>query len=108
MITIPLGQCVFALDLANQYAETRFADGTTVPACPHDTDDYRETARQLGYGADTWAMCWQHEMFHTVLAIAAGLPYSPTLWAVAHGEQGSVDEEAAVLEFQREMMALAA
>lgn len=91
------------------YLETAFPDGTKVPAAPQDTDDYRATAFRLGYGTDTWAMCREHELAHTELAELLGLPYSPTLWAVAHGEKRAIigapgemqAEEDLVLAYQR-------
>jgi hypothetical protein len=30
-------------------------------------------------------MCFEHETLHTFLSVKLGKPYSPTLWAVAHG-----------------------
>jgi hypothetical protein len=92
-----------------RYLETLFEDGTKVPACPQDNDKYRSQARQLGYGDDTWRMCKDHEMAHTVVCQAFGLPYSPTLWAVAHGHAQMIPgkpgwmtaEEDLVLAYQR-------
>lgn len=86
-----------------RYLETLFEDGTKVGAAPQDTDDYRATAERLGYGADTWSMCREHEIAHTFVTQALGLPYSPTLWAVAHGHHNGEmwAEEELVLAYQR-------
>lgn len=85
MRTIAFGACDVRIFDEDHFLETVFHDGTRVPASPEDTDQYRATARRLGYGIDTWALCRDHELSHTQLAELLGLPYSPTLWAVAHG-----------------------
>jgi hypothetical protein len=90
------------------YLETVFPDGTRVPAAPQDTDQYRATAAALGYGDDIWRLCREHEIAHTTLMQSLGLRYSPTLWAVAHGERGKIPnspgemaaEEKLVLAYQ--------
>ena len=81
---------------------TRLPDGAELHACPHDTDEYRATAKRLGYGDDTLLQCQKHEMGHTVLSVLAGLEHSPTLWHVAHGStfEHWREEEAAVFAFQ--------
>lgn len=106
MIDIPLGSVVFRMWRAD-YVETLFRDGSTVPAAPQSDGPYRERAELLGYGKDTAAMMREHELLHTVLAQAAGLPHSPTLWAVAHPNDPSNpplhelhEEEARVLHAQ--------
>jgi hypothetical protein len=88
------------------YLETAFlCCGAKVPAAPQDTDAYRQTARACGYGDDTAALSRDHELAHTILAEARGLPWSPTLYSVAHGHPlplGYVpEEEETVLSFQR-------
>ena len=96
---------------SRQYAETVFRDGARCAAVPHDTEDYRQRARDLGYGDDTWAMCWQHELGHSLLAAVQQRVVSLTLFAVAHGTIDSLDpalvaeEEAAVLDWQRKLNA---
>lgn len=90
---------------AAQTCRTQFADGASVTAAPEDTDSYRATARTLGYGADTWSQCWQHEVLHTWLACRIGLRYSPTLRLVALGRNGGqadmqANEENLVLGLQ--------
>lgn len=90
------------------YLETRWSDGTTVPASPKGDIEQAFTAVDLGYGPDVWRMCREHEFCHHILAEAIGLPRSATLWAVAHpndpdnislAEQHA--EEAMILAFQR-------
>lgn len=87
-----------------RYLETRFSDGTTVPAAPEPTESYRQTARRCGYGEDVWGLTLAHEISHTLLATWRGLPASPVLWAQAHEERLPVGEtpkeEATVLAFQ--------
>lgn len=93
----------------DHYLETVMRDGTSVPAAPQDTDEYRATAAALGYGDDTWRLCREHEVAHTTLLQSLGLHYSPTLWAVAHGAHGTIPdspgemgaEEDLVLAYQR-------
>jgi hypothetical protein len=63
-----------------------FPDGSLTRAYPRDTPEYREIARNLGFGEDTARMNRTHDPAHCVLAEARGLPYPPVLWAVAHGE----------------------
>lgn len=67
-----------------RHIRTTFSDGTNVPASPQDTDGYRKTARECGYGGDDpcWDLCRDHELAHTHLA---GREVSLTLWLVAHG-----------------------
>lgn len=103
--TYKIGEAFLYVDHETRYARTTFADGTFVEARPQDDAAYRLTARELGYGEDTWSLCWQHEAAHSWLCERVGLPWSPTLFAVAHGEtfERASAEEAAVLEFQREL-----
>lgn len=89
------------------YTETCYHDGTRVPAIPQDSDEYRGMAAEFGYGADTAALSREHEILHTFLAEALGYGTSPTLWAVAHDQEGGVaphweqlEEEGWTLAFQ--------
>lgn len=100
-------QCEVQVHLDRDYTVTLFHDGTRVPAAPHAEGEQFQTARRLGYGADVAAMCREHELLHTWLCERFHLPYSPTLWAVAHGQgEGCIpvkaqhEEEALVLAFQ--------
>ncbi len=95
------------VNVAPGWTETAFHDGTTVEARPEAGDRYDALAAELGYGTDGAAMSREHELLHTFLAEALGYGSSPTLWAVAHGQQGAVaqrweqeEEEAWVLAFQ--------
>ena len=97
-----LGECEVLI--SPQYVETRFPDGTFVPAVAEANAGYEQTARSLGYGADTARMNREHDALHTWLASKLGLLHSPVLWAVAHGtlEQGDFGaEERLVMDFQR-------
>jgi hypothetical protein len=107
-ISLTLGETT--VDLYRKGVDTVFRDGTDVWAQPRDDDEYRATAERLGYGSDTLRMCQDHELAHTVLAVLAGQPYSPTLWGVAHGHHWPYyhDEEAAVLAFQAYCLRLGA
>lgn len=113
MIVYRIGEASIHVDDGRCWLETVFFDGSRVPACPEDTDEYRATALRLGYGADTWSMCRDHELGHSWLAVSRGvgefaarLDYSPTLWAVAHGGVfwDAVREEKVVLEWQRQLV----
>ena len=87
--------------------ETIYPDGTLVPAAPADTESYRGMALSLGYRGNAAACCREHELLHTFLAEAQGLPYSIVLWALAHGTEEAIplwqreNEESVVLNFQR-------
>ncbi|GAC1495954.1 MAG: hypothetical protein NVS1B6_00600 [Steroidobacteraceae bacterium] len=87
-----------------QYLETVFPDGATVPAAPQDTDEYRATAEDLGYGADTMRLCLEHEVLHTAIAELRGESFSQVLRDVADGKAGEAshgEEETRVLNFQK-------
>jgi hypothetical protein len=105
--SIQLKTCRFDFDHSRGYCQTVFPDGKFVPAVPHDTDEYRATAAELGYGAHTIQMCFDHELIHTLLAEAGGLDYSPVLRHVADeensdlSERESGEEEAHVMAFQK-------
>lgn len=114
-VTLHIGRVVIRVWNDQHYLESIFEDGTKVPAAPEDTDEYRNQARDLGYGDDTWTCCCDHECEHHWLAFeghhdAHGQPgwTSPTLWLVAHhrpitGRLAELVrwEETRVLEAQR-------
>jgi hypothetical protein len=82
--------------------------GDVVHGAPHDTDAYRATARQLGYGDDTLGMCRDHDPLHALLAGWLGLKVSyGMLDAAGRLDPGDAEkaaaEEAAVLAVQRFM-----
>lgn len=105
-VTIRFPGCTILIWNEGTYTETVFPDGTKCPALPHRTPEQAHTAAELGYGDDVDAMCREHEVLHTLLALARGLPHSPTLWDVAHGPPDPApdyhyEEEAEVLALQR-------
>jgi hypothetical protein len=106
MQIIQLRACQFEFDHAKGYCCTTFSDGARVPAVPHDTDEYRQRAFDLGYGDNTTQMCFDHELLHTLIAEARGDSFSRVLRHVAVGcseitEQEIGEEEARVMEFQK-------
>ncbi|MFW6079074.1 MAG: hypothetical protein ACODAE_05595 [Gemmatimonadota bacterium] len=105
-VTIRFPGCTILFWNGGTYTETVFPDGTKCCALPEGTPEQAETAEELGYGDDVHAMCREHEALHTLLALARGLPHSPTLWDVAHGPPDPApdhhyEEEADVLALQR-------
>lgn len=68
--------------------------GAIVPGEPHDTDEYRGTAERLGYGADTLAMCRDHDPMHALLADWLGL----TSYSLRQAAGEPVDPRLAALE----------
>jgi len=100
--------CEVAVDEAQRYVETRFADGAIVGSTPNHDDWTMHIAAQLGYGRDSWTMSKDHEIAHTWMAHVRGDRWSSTMWRLAHpraadavGDSEVAEEEAAVLEFQR-------
>jgi hypothetical protein len=85
------------------FTTTVYPDGKHVVACAEDTDAYRQTALEHGYGEDVDKLSREHEVCHALLAAWLGLPHSPALRAVALGrpQDGDWREEAAVLAVQR-------
>ena len=101
-------RCAVLVDVQGRYVETRFPDGTKVGSTPNRDPHTLDTARELGYGDDTFAMSCDHEVAHTWLAHLDGRPWSPTMWRLAHpdGEELPDDDEVAeeeqrVLDFQK-------
>lgn len=98
------------------YSEALLLDGTKVPAMAKPEDiAQRDMAMMLGY-CRRWpaiedavrAMCWEHEVMHTLLARARGRACSLVLYDVAHHrklthqlEAEHHQEEAEVLALQR-------
>jgi hypothetical protein len=102
--------CTVIIDEERHYVETRFPDGGAAGSTPNDDPHTLDVAAEMGYGTDTWTMSRDHELTHTWLAHVDGLDYSPTMWRIAHPDmEGSIgdvevsEEEAIVLEFQRQM-----
>ena len=106
-VTYEMRSCYVRYYPATRFTDTIYPDGTHVPASPEDSAYYRDMAQRLGYGADVAACCREHEILHTFLAEAQGLPYSPLLWAIAHQQEEDIplwqreSEEAVIIEFQR-------
>ena len=101
-------RCQVIVDEDARYVESRMEDGAKVGATANTDEWSLATAAELGYGEDTWLMSRDHELSHTWLAHLAGLPWSPTMWRLAHPDSSDVaddvavaEEEARVLEFQR-------
>lgn len=70
------------------WTTTHFADGTFVTARHDDVQGLGQVrrARRLGY-ASAEAMNREHDITHALLPLWLGQPYSPTLYAQAHGAQ---------------------
>lgn len=108
---LELGNCRIVIDEKRQLITTIFEDGVELVAAPNYGHDDIALAHKLGYNGDTWSMSRDHELLHTILAVAAGLSFSPVLWTVAHPDEQpprmTADEmrfeEGRVLEAQRVM-----
>lgn len=97
----PIGTCSVRVDGTSTCVT--LPDGSEVHGEPHDTDEYRQTARRLGYGDDVGQLNVEHESCHAVLSHWLGLSESPVMRAVADGaEFGELHalEEAAVMAVQ--------
>jgi hypothetical protein len=105
VLTVQFAHCTFRL--TPQGCETVFEDGAICPATFVDDEQARASAADLGY-TDVRLMHLHHELAHTLIAEACGLPYSLTLRNVVvpgtalHYER--VSEEALVFSFQRWLM----
>lgn len=98
--------CRVDVDDEHRLVRTTFDDGAELVAAPQLDPESIARARALGYtGSDedaVWAMTRDHDLLHTVLADAHGLPNSPTLHAVAHGHdvhplQADIEERSILL-----------
>lgn len=91
------------------WTTTSYADGSFLIARHDDVAGLGQevTRRELGY-ASVDEMNVQHDPSHSFLAGCLGLPYSPTLYARAHGEDHPLAalEEGAVRELTRFAVAL--
>jgi len=89
-----------------------WSDGTFVSGAPENTDAYRKTAFDHGYGDDTLALCREHELLHLALCHWLGIP-SPVMEAMRNapaempGAEIRALEETAVLAVQRFARAMA-
>lgn len=73
---------------------------------PHDTDEYRLTAQELGYDDNTLSMCQDHDPLHVALCRWLGLSVSFSMLSAVgklHDDQEylAIAEEAAVIAVQR-------
>ena len=89
--TIRLAFCTVLL--YDGWAWTAFPDGSGYGAFPHDTDDYRDLAQRLGYGGDTMAYCWEHEVCHSFDVDWPALRRD-ALWLLDHAADPLRDPEA--------------
>lgn len=94
------------------YLETVWPDGRVCPALFVDDAQARAHAAEWGYGDDVQRMHLEHELTHTLLAQANGLPWSPVLYHVAGGPHvptpTRAEEEGRVVAVQRISNQLAA
>jgi len=98
--TTTLGQTTVVV--TRNTTTTYFADSTALTAVHDEQPGQAERAAQLGY-ATAEDMNREHDLAHSLLAHWLGLDYSPTLFAVAHGQTSPLweAEESAVLAIQR-------
>lgn len=78
------------------WVSTTFPDGTGVHASPTWAAEDYGRAQALGYGdgdAAVVAMTRDHDVLHSVLAVARGRAHSGVLWCVAHGEPAPPDAD---------------
>lgn len=107
--TLIFGDVVVTLH--DQGAVIAWPDGTSVSGAPEDTDDYRRTAEECGYGSDTLSLCREHELLHVALGHWLGVA-SPVMEALRRQPEATAGaeirrlEEAAVLSIQRFIRAM--
>jgi hypothetical protein len=86
-------------------AVTRFADGASFGAVPHETAHYHVIAHRCGYGDDLLAYCREHEACHLIVEEWLHDRPSRILWGLAHGvplpPHESAYEEMAAQALQR-------
>lgn len=85
--------------------ETRFHDGTSIGAHPHDEPDYHLVSADCGNPGDILGFCRDHDAIHSLVAEwFFGAP-SRILWELAHDRSASpsiaVQEEALVQTCRR-------
>ncbi len=99
MTPIHLGSTT--VEIHRGYTVTRFADGAEEHALHGEQPGRAETARGLGY-PHAEAMNADHDLAHSIVCHVLGMPWSPTLRAVADGKTHPLwqREEAAALAFQ--------
>lgn len=92
------------LEYTRQGALTRFDDGSSYGALPHDEPHYHAVAHRLGYAGDILTYAQEHELAHHLVAEAFG-GASHVIWALAHDEEPdpyeAACEEALAMTLQR-------
>lgn len=92
------------LEYTAEGAITRFPDGSSYGALPHDEHHYHMVAHRLGYAGDILKYAQEHELAHHLIAEEFGC-HSPVIWALAHGETPprmiAAAEEALAMTLQR-------
>lgn len=93
------------ISVSDQGVVIDFAGGDQVLGEPEDTEGYRDTAQRYGYGADTLALCIDHEIMHIAIGQWLGVE-SPTMNAIRGKRMGENFilrslEESAVLALQQ-------
>ena len=86
--TLVLGKTVVEVWDGN-CVRTTLPDGAVIMAAPQDSDDYRRRAWDHGYQHDTFALCAEHEVGHSLLAYLLGLPESPALRAAVTAQEAT-------------------
>lgn len=93
-----------SIEYTPEGAITRYPDGSSYGALPHDEPHYHALAHRVGYGGDILAYCREHELAHHLIA-EEFCSHSPVIWALAHGESPprmiAAAEEALVMTLQR-------
>lgn len=84
---------------------SRYSDGTSYGAHPHNTPHYHVIAHRCGYGDNILAYAREHEVCHHIAAEWVGGHVSEVIWPLAHGYEpdlaDAVFEEAMAMTIQR-------
>lgn len=82
------GGVLYEVDDEQFHVATTFPDGKVATGVAQFEDEDEARARGLGYEGTRPDVCWSmhrdHDLLHTIVAQAAGWPYSMVLWASAH------------------------
>jgi hypothetical protein len=82
------------LEFTPEGCVTRFPDGTSYGAVPHDTPHYHVIAHRCGYGDDLLAYCREHEACHLIGEEWFHNRPSRIIWGLAHNLPPSPHEAA--------------
>jgi hypothetical protein len=66
------------------HIHTILYDGSETRGYPPDTEAFRQSARDLGYGEDTYWHMVEHDLLHSWLAEQCDIAPSAALWNQAH------------------------